>query len=125
MTGCAAARRCSISRSTISRRSGRHRRPPTYFDLFREHAYWPITAEEFGRPLARVPFPAGVYVINHGQNLSFQLQRTSVRQENVINSVARNAQPVSADLVAEFGLPAGLLDPAAAGPLPAEQRLAS
>ena len=96
-----------------------------YFDLFREHAYWPITAEEFGRPLARVPFPAGVYVINHGQNLSFQMQRTSIRQKNIIESVARNAQPVTAELLAEFGLPAGLLDPAAPRPVIAEQQLAS
>ena len=62
-----------------------------YFNLFQSHAYWPVLAEEFGRRLDPLPFPAGVYVLNHSQNLSFGLQRRGSRTDNIIASVERNA----------------------------------
>lgn len=62
-----------------------------YFNLFQSHAYWPIVAEESGKPLATVPFPAAVYVVNHSQNLSFGLQRAGQRTKNIISSVERCA----------------------------------
>ena len=67
--------------------------PQTYFDLFGEHAYWPIVAEECGRPLAKIPFPAGIYVVNHAENLSFRLQRTALRQANIAAAIAAHADP--------------------------------
>jgi hypothetical protein len=62
-----------------------------YFNLFQSHAYWPVMAEEFGRRLDPLPFAAGVYVLNHSQNLSFGLQRRGARTDNIIASVERNA----------------------------------
>lgn len=74
-----------------------------YFDLFDSHAYWPIVAEELGRPFDRVPFPAAVYVVNHSQNLSFKLQRTAERQQNIIRSIEDHAlDSGSAILASEF-----------------------
>src|SRR5690606_8873554 len=46
-----------------------------YFDLFSHHAYWAGTAEEYRGPLDPLPFAAGVYALNTGQNISFRLQR--------------------------------------------------
>ena len=75
-----------------------------YFNLFQSHAYWPIIAEEFGRPLDPVPFPAGVYVVNHAQNLSFQLQRRGVRTENIIRAIADHGIAEGARILADdFG----------------------
>jgi hypothetical protein len=65
--------------------------PELGFNLFQAHAYWPIVAEELGRPLEHIPFPAGVYVVNHSQNLSFGLQRAGTRTANVIASIERHA----------------------------------
>ncbi|MCD9027308.1 FkbM family methyltransferase [Luteimonas sp. BDR2-5] len=62
-----------------------------YFNHFQSHAYWPIVAEEWGRPLDSVPFPAAVYVVNHEQNLSFGLQRAGRRSENVVRAIERTA----------------------------------
>jgi glycosyltransferase involved in cell wall biosynthesis len=62
-----------------------------YFNLFTSHAYWPIVAEESGKPLDTVPFPGGVYVVNHSQNLSFGLQRAGERVRNIAASVERHA----------------------------------
>jgi hypothetical protein len=62
-----------------------------YFNAFESHAYWPITAYESERALDTLPFPGAVYVLNHSQNLSFKLQRGSVRTQNIIDAVARNA----------------------------------
>ena len=61
-----------------------------YFNLFQSHAYWPIVAEEWGRPLASVPFPGAVYVVNHSQNLSFGLQRSGDRTHNIIAAIERH-----------------------------------
>jgi tetratricopeptide (TPR) repeat protein len=97
----------------------------SYFDLFREHAYWPITAEEFGRPLARIPFPAGIYVLNHGQNLSFQMQRTSIRQRNIAASIEKHQQPISTAIIHEFNLPTELGNEDLFGTGQANQLLAS
>jgi FkbM family methyltransferase len=67
--------------------------PDLYFNLFQSHAYWPIVAEEYGRPLETLPFPAAVYVVNHSQNLSFGLQRAGERTRNIIASIERRALP--------------------------------
>jgi hypothetical protein len=78
--------------------------PKLYFNLFQAHAYWPVVAEEFGRPLEAIPFPAAVYVVNHSQNLSFGLQRTAQRTSNIIASIERHAVADGAPvLTKEFG----------------------
>ena len=64
--------------------------PELYFNLFQSHAYWPIVAEEYDRRLDALPFPGGVYVVNHAQNLSFRLQRKGQRTENIIRSIAEH-----------------------------------
>lgn len=78
--------------------------PELYFNLFQAHAYWPIVAEELGRPLERLPFAAGVYVVNHSQNLSFGLQRAGRRTANVIAAIERQAVSDREEVLrAEFG----------------------
>jgi hypothetical protein len=62
-----------------------------YFNLFQSHAYWPVVAQEHGRPLDDVPFAAAVYVLNHAQNLSFGLQRKGDRTANILASLEQNA----------------------------------
>ena len=61
------------------------------FNKFREHANWPVLADEIGRSLDKVPFPAGVYVVNHGQSISFSLQRKGSRSAMVVSRIAENA----------------------------------
>jgi hypothetical protein len=77
----------------------------SYFELFGEHAYWPIVAEEYGRKLQKLRFPAGIYVVNHDQNLSYRLQRNARRQQNIMAAVAVNSIPITPELAAEFSLP--------------------
>jgi hypothetical protein len=75
-----------------------------YFNLFQSHAYWPVMAEEFGRRMDPLPFAAGVYVLNHSQNLSFGLQRKGSRTDNIIAAVAREAVPDGMEVLREqFG----------------------
>jgi hypothetical protein len=76
-----------------------------YFNLFQSHAYWCLVAEEFGRRLDPLPFPGGVYVVNHAQNLSFRLQRKGLRTENIIRAIAQNRiENPTTILHEEFGL---------------------
>ncbi|HWT30519.1 MAG TPA: glycosyltransferase family A protein, partial [Propylenella sp.] len=77
---------------------------PSYFELFGEHAYWPVVAEESGRKLEKIPFRGAVYVVNHAENLSFQLQRNRRRQENLIAAIAANSVPITRDIAAEFAI---------------------
>lgn len=75
-----------------------------YFNLFQSHAYWPVMAEEYGRKLDPLPFAAGVYVLNHSQNLSFGLQRRGTRTDNIIAAVERNALSDGLEILREqFG----------------------
>jgi hypothetical protein len=75
-----------------------------YFNLFQSHAYWPVLAEEYGRKLDQLPFAAGVYVLNHSQNLSFGLQRKGSRTGNILSSVERNALPDGMEILrGQFG----------------------
>lgn len=75
-----------------------------YFNLFQSHAYWPVLAEEYGRKLDPLPFAAGVYVLNHSQNLSFGLQRKGSRTGNILSSVERNALPDGMEILrGQFG----------------------
>jgi len=76
-----------------------------YFNLFQSHAYWPIVAEEYDRRLDPLPFPGGVYVVNHAQNLSFRLQRKGVRVENIVRAIERNRiEEADALLAEDFGM---------------------
>jgi hypothetical protein len=75
-----------------------------YFNQFESHAYWPNVARESGRPLQRLPFAAGVYVVNHSQNLSFGLQRAGERAQNIVSAVAQHQLGDADSLLAtEFG----------------------
>ena len=72
--------------------------------LLGPHANWRLTAEEVGRPLEEVDFPAAVYVINTAVNLSFARQRAGGRAERMLENVARAEIPVTPEIVAEFAL---------------------
>jgi hypothetical protein len=84
--------------------SGLDTDPKLYFNLFQSHAYWPNVAREYGRPFKRFPFPAGVYAVNHSQNLSFNLQRSGARASNIVEAVAGHHIEKSKHMLsAEFG----------------------
>ena len=75
-----------------------------YFDLFSHHAYWAGTAEEYRGPLDPIPFPAGVYALNTGQNISFVLQRANRRGTHIVEMIHHHALPDRSSILRdEFG----------------------
>jgi hypothetical protein len=58
------------------------------------HSYWKIGMEEMGRPLSVVPFVGAAYVVNHGSNLSFMVQRSSRRQQWIAEMIRQRAVPL-------------------------------
>jgi FkbM family methyltransferase len=90
----------------------------TYFDMFRQHAYWAVTAEEFRGKLEPIPFAAGIYSLNHGENISMQDQRNERRRSNIIEAINRTSIDAPKKLlVSEFGQHA----PAVDAPAPSDQ----
>jgi len=61
-----------------------------------------------GRPLRPVPFPAIVYVLSTGNNLSYTVaggQANPARQAKILRDIDRNAVPITPELAGHFGLP--------------------
>lgn len=67
-----------------------------YWHALREHGKFPEVSATFGRPLTAIPFPAALYMINHGENLSV-LQGVSVvqtkhaQENNILDENKRKA----------------------------------
>jgi hypothetical protein len=81
------------------------RRHEGLFCQMRQHGRYGVDATAIGRPLNPIPFPAVVYVLNTGNNISYALERDSVRQAQIHCDIDRNAVPVSRELAEQFGLP--------------------
>ena len=75
---------------------------PSYF--WASHGYWSVVAQEWGRPLSNIPFLACIYVVNHSQNLSFNMQRTYVRQKNIIENIQKHQVKNIDDILVEFSV---------------------
>jgi hypothetical protein len=65
------------------------------------HSYWKIGMEEMGRPLSTIPFVGAAYVVNHGSNLSFMVQRSSRRQQWITEMIRQRAVPLDS-VIEEF-----------------------
>jgi hypothetical protein len=71
------------------------------------HAQYGAEAAAIGRPLKPIPFPALVYVLNTGSNVSYSVGRglEPALQARMHLDIARNAVPISRELAEQFGLP--------------------
>jgi Putative rhamnosyl transferase len=78
------------------------------FARMKQHGRYGVDAAAIGRPLKPIPFPAVVYVLNTGNNISYTLRRDPARQAQIHRDIDRNSVPVSPELAERFGLP--LLD---------------
>jgi predicted O-methyltransferase YrrM len=85
----------------------------TLFERITSHKYYEDGNGRKDRPLTSVPFPAGVYMLNNGVNLSNILVRTEERQLELIRGIADRAfrpidtplqDPTGLDFVTAFGV---------------------
>jgi hypothetical protein len=76
------------------------------YQLIRHHKHAEVkgAAADAGRPLKAIPFAAGVYVLNTGNNISYVLRRDAARQETLHAKIEKQALSVTDELTAEFGL---------------------
>jgi Putative rhamnosyl transferase len=81
------------------------RRNEGLFARVKQHGRYGVEAAAIGRPLKPVPFPALVYVLNTGNNVSYSVGRDPAFQARIHSDIARNAVPVSRELAQRFGLP--------------------
>lgn len=81
------------------------RRSEGLFLRMNQHRRYGVDAAAIGRPLKPIPFPAVVYVLNTGNNVSYDLGRDPARQAQIHSDIAGNALPVSSELAERFGLP--------------------
>jgi hypothetical protein len=78
------------------------------FRRLREHGRYGADAEAIGRPLQPIPFPALVYVLNTGNNVSYTESRNVEQQARIHSDISRSAISVSREIAWQFGLsPAG------------------
>ena len=76
---------------------------PHVFDSFcSQHAQWQQRSEEMGRPLAPLPFPGAIYVVDTGIQLSRWANNRGPRMR--LNEMLARLRPMSDAEVAEFGL---------------------
>ncbi len=83
------------------------RRNEGLFLQMKLHAQYGAEAAAIGRPLKPIPFPALVYVLNTGNNVSYSVGRglEPALQARIHRDIARNAVPISRELAEQFGLP--------------------
>jgi hypothetical protein len=80
------------------------RRNEGLFLRMKQHGRYGVDATAIGRPLKPIPFPAVVYVLNTGNNVSYTVSRDAARQAEIHSDIARSAVPVSRELAEQFGL---------------------
>jgi hypothetical protein len=76
---------------------------PNLATQLKQHSQWKHVMSDLGRPLAVVPFPAAVYVLNHSNNLHYSIK--AMRQQEVPLRIAKRKLPVTPELSREFSLP--------------------
>lgn len=84
------------------------RRNESIFVRLKKHRLYSEEAAALGRPLKPVPFPALVYVLNTGNNVSYTVpggREDPARQAQIHRDIDRNAVPVARELAERFGLP--------------------
>ena len=69
----------------------------------KQHSQWKHVMSDLGRPLAVVPFPAAVYVLNHSNNLHYSIK--AMRQDEVPVRISKRRLPITPELSQEFSLP--------------------
>lgn len=76
------------------------------FALIRNHTMFENYSEISGYSLAEMDFPAGIYTVNNGINLSNVLVRTEERQQQLVDGIAKRAIFGSelSDAIRDFGL---------------------
>lgn len=72
--------------------------------FYASHGYWRVTAQEWGKPLSDIPFPACIYVVNHSQNMSFSIQRTQIRQKNIIENIKKYKIDNTDNILSDFSI---------------------
>jgi len=97
---------CAILNLSVSELPGGElfRRNEGLFRRMKQHGRYGVDAEAIGRPLKPIPFPAIVYVLNTGNNVSYTVGRDAARQAKIHSDIARSAVPVSRELAEQFGL---------------------
>jgi hypothetical protein len=69
------------------------------------HGYWRVAAQEWGKPLSDIPFPACIYIVNHSQNLSYSIQRKKdIRQKNIIENIKLHQIHNIESILSEFSV---------------------
>ncbi len=98
---------CAIRNLSASELPGGelYRRGEGLFAGVTQHKNCGVEAAAMGRPLRPIPFPAVVYVLNTGNNISYALLRDLTRQAELHGNIDRNAVGVSDELAKEFSLP--------------------
>ncbi len=109
---------CSVVRyakADLPGRKQRNNEANLVFNMTRQHAYTSVAMEELGRPLEIFAEPMVIYLINHGQSLSFSMQKSGDRGQNIVDAVARHALPAAEAeaILARFGL-SGWIEPGVA-----------
>lgn len=120
---------CSVvryARADLPGRKQKTNETSLVFNMTRQHAYTSVAMEELGRPLEVFEEPMVVYLINHGQSLSFSMQKSGNRGQNIVEAVARHALPAAEAeaILRRFGLPGWVeagAEGSAAGDAPAER----
>jgi len=74
------------------------------FLQLKQHGRYGVDAVAIGRPLKPISFPAVVYVLNTGNNVSYTVSRDLAQQARIHSDIARSAVPVSRELAEQFGL---------------------
>ncbi len=69
----------------------------------KQHAHWKHVMADAGRPLAPVPFPAAVYVLNHDNNLHYSIAPD--RRLQVPRKIKSRQIPLTDGIRREFSLP--------------------
>ena len=76
---------------------------PHVFDSFcSQHAQWQERSAEMGRPLAPLPFPGAIYVVDTGIQLSRWANNRGPRMR--VNEFIGRSRPMTAAELTEFGL---------------------
>lgn len=65
--------------------------PLLFFNMTRQHNLVRVAFEETGRRLDQMALPAVIYSVNHGGNLSFQIQKSGRRASHIIDRIAEHA----------------------------------
>jgi hypothetical protein len=76
----------------------------SYYGRFVQHAKWQQVADNEGRPLHPVPFPAVIYVLNTAHNLSAMPTTGREYIQKINQEIIDNSIPLSPKIAKEFSI---------------------